>query len=239
MTKYYLGCDPDMHRTAFAVVDDKGQCCGVWVVKVKEHTERDAVVHMIHAICVFFTLGQLPEECVKCVVESQEMVYTAKSGRNPRSLLFLANISGAVVSLFRMVYPNAELHLTAPQKWKGNVPKLTHQGRIMLAQGWEFSKRTSKGEKGADRDGYCVPTKIEPPILQSAFEDGDQAQEIGTADWKHINDAIGIARWLRDEDVKLQRFAAAQSRAAQEPQTAEFAALPVPKPKKQRRGKKS
>jgi hypothetical protein len=191
---YYLGVDPDLQATAVAVVNDEGIPVAVYCLKHKGTTGRDAVVSMIDMMGAFMVGDNLPEaEVAAHAVESQEIVYAAKMGRNPRDLALLANISGAFCAMLRLVYSEALALLPAPQKWKGSVPKPVHQARILSDIKWE-AKRV-----GTDNDGYCYPLNTEKLSVIGI-------EAINKGDWKHVMDAIGLARFAREQHLKSGKF---------------------------------
>lgn len=113
------------------------------------------------------------------VVEGQEISYTARSGGNPRSILFLATTAGGWLSQASDLATGKVLFPT-PQKWKGTVPKRIHQSRI-------YKKLGIPSEVvGKDKNAYARPVST-PDVLG--------ANELNKADWKHVGDAAGLALW--------------------------------------------
>jgi len=183
---YFIGCDPDLHCTAIAVVDENGKVSLVKAIKVpqtKGRVNQVAVLDMIQAI--YEKLQAAIALGVKCVaVESQEIAYTARQGVNPCDLVMLANISVALGKRFLTGYGRTiQLLMPVPQEWKGSVPKQIHQARILNRVDWLCAKA------GSDpKTGYCYPTSL----VAESFG-------LNKGDWKHAVDAIGLALWARDE----------------------------------------
>lgn len=125
-------------------------------------------------------LAELDEPtCIAVCVEGQELVYTARSGANPRDLAILANVSGALIS--EASHETNNILLPSPAEWKKQVPKAIHQARIYTTIGWEFES-VGKDKKR----GYCRPTSVPADLITG---------KINKSDWKHIGDAIGLAQW--------------------------------------------
>jgi len=208
---YFIGADPDMHTTALAVVDAAGSVLAVFVIKSPDQTDRAACMAMVSEIRDFFVSDQLPRGCFAFAVESQEIAYTAKGGKNPRSLLLLANISGALLASAHFLWGSNDgstgdktgdgtlLMLPAPQAWKGSIPKQAHQLHVLRELGWEPEK------VGPLKTGYCRPKVIPATVLN--------ADVINPSDWKHVIDAIGLARWAWASHNKQTAISAAVASA--------------------------
>lgn len=199
---YFVGVDPDMHHTAIAVVDVDGQVVMVGMVKTKDCKEREAIVEMSHALADYFMADELPRNIHTLVVESQEISYTAKSGKNPRSVMMLANISGAVLAAAKVFYSIQgqdcrNVFLVPPAEWKGQVPKQIQQARTLQRLGWGFIKT------GPKLTGYCYPEKVPTNVIG--------IENILQGEWKHVLDAIGIALWAHDSFIKDQAIELAKS----------------------------
>jgi len=176
----FLGIDPDLHSLAIASVGIGPVVRSLRVVNSKGSTERDAVVDMASALAKL----QLPETPTVVVVEAQEVVYTARSGANPRDLINLAAVAGATVCKMKMLFPSASVWLTPPGTWKGQVPKQIHQARMFSKLGWPYEPRGSK-----IRTGYCRP------LSYGSQEAPAGAEGLNISDWKHVGDAVGLALW--------------------------------------------
>lgn len=188
-----IGIDPDLHKPSICVLDlETGQPVGVRCFKcAKGKIERDAVVSACLELkgAIRSMLQDLDEPTVKgAVVEGQEVAYSAKDGKNPRSLLMLAPVAGALLQ--ECGYETDNLFFPAPGEWKGQMPKQNHQyHRVFGELGWKAQK------SGKDpKTGYAFP--IAPPRSCDGVED------LNKADWKHVADAIGLALWGRQIILK-------------------------------------
>lgn len=198
---YFIGADPDLHNVALAVVDDAGVPCSVGVVEADGSTGRGAVVQMVLALHTFWcglrVIDLFPlEDIAGFVVEGQELYAGAGKGRtqNPRDIVFLSAVAGAILNRFHRAWPKATMYFPSPQEWKGSVPKDIHQARTCAALGWTYKKAA----------GYCVPEA--PPTLIGAAA-------LKKSDWKHVLDAIALARWARDEHFAKVRRASMLAKA--------------------------
>lgn len=184
MSEWFLGADPDMHAQSIVTIDNDLNLVRLVMLKVSSRTTGiDAVGAMLDQ------LGNLLPDWVfgahAAAVEGQEIVYTARSGKNPRSLLHLAYVSGGLVA---KVSPGCmHTELVMPQKWKGSIDKLIHQRRICRKMGWEYK----------EADGYVIP--------DVDLDDVNTCGKINPGDWKHIMDSVGLALWARDEYIKRER----------------------------------
>ena len=182
-----MGADPDMKRPSIAAIDAKtGKLLAVDCIKVKgKRTAHNGVVDCVAAMrgCFHNMHNVLDfEDIAAIVVEGQETAYTAVSGANPRSIMFLAAVAGAMLA---EATPECKTILfPTPQKWKGSVPKQIHQARVLGKMDLEYTK-VGKNPK----TGYCHP----PLNMADVF----WATEQNKGDWKHIVDAIGLAQWAR------------------------------------------
>lgn len=182
-----IGADPDMKQPSLAVIDYKsGKVLAVRVIKVAEKkTEWEGVVECVKAIrgCYRSLLQDLHEPTVLAAcIEGQECSYSARVGANPRSIMFLANVAGALLG--EAGYECGNLFFPSPNDWKGSVPKQIHQSRVLSSLGWDFEKVGS-----ADR-GYARPTQELPTVMGSG--------EVTKGQWKHLVDAIGLGLWARN-----------------------------------------
>lgn len=182
----YLGLDPDLHRTAIALVDEHNNLVGVGCCRVSAKKKGiQACLSMIGALEEmwhdWFT-GQ--DNIVAAAIEGQDITYTAKRGANPNDILKLAPISGAACAYARVFNRTANIYMPKPVEWKGSKPKLIHHKHICkFMLGWEYEEKA----------GYVIPD----------IPDKDKDSIIGLdtinpSDWKHIMDAVGLAYWARE-----------------------------------------
>jgi len=192
MRQVILGADPDMRRPSIAAIDaDNGNVLAVRCIKVpgkaKNHAGVLAAARATRGCFdeVLAMIGDPP--VVAIVVEGQEIAYTARSGANPRSVMFLANVAGALISeacdngMGKVFFPS-------PNEWKGTKPKHIHQPRILSALGWEY------GVAGTGANRYAYPKHRVENVFGVKGADA-----LLKSDWKHVVDAIGLAQWGRKQ----------------------------------------
>ena len=192
----FIGCDPDVHQPAFAVVDDAGAVVDAFTVPQKKLTNRAAVVATCHALRKELWREGRSDLSFECgAVESQEVYAKGEHRtRNPDDLLLVATISGAALCALSLYCDN--LLLPTPKGWKGSVPKHIHQGRILGSRlGWKYEVRGSEPKRGKKDTRYCIPT--EPPKHLNLL----------ATEWKHAVDAIGLALFAREQHLKALRLA--------------------------------
>lgn len=181
----YLGVDPDLHNTGLALADhERVYAVRIVTVPGKLKGER-AVVEMCKQ--VRFAIPQLLSEHYQerngaevagGVVEGQQR-YVGKGG-TPDVLINLACVAGAAIAqLADHVGPEAT-HRPLPRQWKGDVPKAIHQARLCSRLGWSYEKRAD----------YVVPH-----VLHAKAPVPFGVELLKDAAWKHVMDAIGLARW--------------------------------------------
>lgn len=170
----FIGVDPDLHYTAFALWDGK-QVIALWLAEATGRTERAACMAMSQAIVDAQPDLQGLNDCpvFAYAVEGQELYRGKGKTRNPRDIMFLATVAGAALSYCHDYFAGQDCvsFYPAPAEWKGQVPKDIHQSRTYANVGWESEKRK----------GYAVP--VDAPF------------EFTATRWKHLGDAIGLAQW--------------------------------------------
>lgn len=194
-----VGIDPDLHDLPIAVIDIKeGEArptIGLEMVKVPRLLRgADALLVMAQRMSeVAYSLNfeRVPD---LLVVEGQR-IYPKTRGKkggkapNPNAILRLGQVAGLCLCL------NArERKIPEPREWKGQVPKLIHQGRVLTKLGW-----LSLFEKAGGRDPYYTLKGKEPPP-------GFVGELPNKGDWKHAIDAIGLALWGLDQHRKEVAF---------------------------------
>ena len=203
----FIGADPDLHTLSLVAVDENSDLREVLVIKnLKGLKGREAAVELIHQLVLHgYSMPCLSHPVAALVVESQEIAYTAQSGANPRSLLLIAPLSGALVFLAHCVEIEQVL-LPTPQKWKGSVKKVDHHCRIFKKLGWEYEEKS----------GYCCPV--------AGYEDNLDYLEcfngkLNSGDWKHITDSVGLALYAKSEYEKVKHKEMILERAGHETTT--------------------
>lgn len=176
-----LAVDPDLHNTAWCVLDNARVYGGVLSIS-KSLKGDDAVCAMAESLQ---RLAHVPwiDVCDVYLVESQELHRMHKAA--PKDILRLAQVAGAALATVSHQQPGgAIVRLVSPQEWKGQVPKEIHQARVCKRLGWEFTTKA----------GYCVPN-------EKHLEDFGV---VNLSDWKHLLDAIGLALWwAKSPDPRL------------------------------------
>ena len=196
----FLGIDPDMHSTGIAAIRDwKGKqpfLLHASCVKAKGAKSGEAVVAMCAAIRDHWLESILispPGRCVAFAVEGQEM-YLGKT-KNPRSIMYLAAAAGAALHECIAQYPAAYARFPRPGEWKGQVPKHICQSRVFTKLGLSY---VVKGNTEKD-SAYCVPA------LEHHKYSSIRKGKLNYGDWKHIGDAVGLAWWVREQYIRLER----------------------------------
>jgi len=179
----FLGVDPDLHNTGLAIADKNGNIVWVGCCSVPRDCKgSNAVIAMAKALDE--TLANY--KMLHVVVEGQTINF--KQTRNPGDILHLAHVTGIIVGLLA---PRGwlSLFIPTPREWKGQVPKQIHHQRILDTLGWKYNVHP----------GYCVP--INPPV--------DMGIPLKGTQWKHVVDAIGLARWgWKESTVRSRRVVA-------------------------------
>jgi hypothetical protein len=186
---YTIGCDPDLHNTAFALCKD-GVPQGAWVChtpKRKGVIQHEAALEMILELD-YFDIHAVQYNGVQCfAVEAQELQRTGiKQHKRPQDIVILGNVAGAALSRAVYMWSSAKAHFPPPSEWKGQIPKAVMQARLYGDLGWGYEMVG----KRPDFD-YAVP-KIPP----SSFSN------IKRAEWKHVGDAILLAIWAHKQFTK-------------------------------------
>ncbi|MCP4897869.1 MAG: crossover junction endodeoxyribonuclease RuvC [bacterium] len=187
--KVSLGIDPDLHDTGLALCASD-RVLAVGVVRVARKLTGDAaVLRMSKALAEYIPpwMAQLqghegfnPAALDALVVEGQEL-YLVKTG-NPDSILRLAQVAGAALSVAQAVGDPTTALIPRPKTWKGTVPKDIHQARMLTRYGWKYKK------KGTGKNQWCCPVSLGPHRILSTVKWPEGC-------WKHIVDAIGLGRW--------------------------------------------
>ena len=140
-----------------------------------------------------------PWSISSATVEAQD-IYRGKT-HNPKNILHLGHVAGlAVMFLYHHISSSCDIFMPEPDEWKGTAPKQIHQARVLTSIGWPFIKI------GGKATGYCAPSSTPGFDLDLNFE--ATKCKISKGDWKHLNDAIGLARWgMQRSDAYAVRVA--------------------------------
>ena len=167
-----LGIDPDVHKCAFAYLNDKGALL-VQVVRQKELKGREAAIALIRQQAFREAVEFMQPDIL--VVEGQDVRYTGKTSyANPQDVCNLALITGAALALSCAPKKYSPL----PREWKGTVPKGVKQCRILDSLGIDY-------ELAGGKDPYPVPVDFERYCIG----------KVNASDWKDLTDAVGLAAW--------------------------------------------
>lgn len=167
-----LGIDPDSTTTAWALVEDSNlTAVGVWRTKraIATLTLRELLTQVERTLDV--------EKPDFVVVEGQS--YHAGSPASPADIIKVAHIAAGVIGIVIARGLSSRVALPEPERWKGQVPKVIHQGRTFVSLGLAY-------DHGQE---YCWPTD---PAQVRKIRGG---QEISRTGWKHVGDACGLALW--------------------------------------------
>lgn len=191
---FYVGVDPDTHNCAYAIVDSV-KVVAVGVIRQKHRKERQATLAMCAAVAEHLRaradggMWPLPAEVLGFAVEGQELYLKGPTRtKDPRDILFLAPVAGAMIQALTFMHPEAVQMFPSPGKWKGSLAKKVHQVHVCKRAGWRC-RLSSNG-----KDAYCVPEPV---------PDVPGAKDLGQSDWKHVLDAVGLAQWARDQYERL------------------------------------
>lgn len=179
---YALGIDPDLHDTSLAVWEDGlPKWAIVAHVKKQKCSQQDAVVEMAELVSYQFQ-PEFDAGCVGIAVEAQTLQRSGlKQHKRPQDIVILGNVAGAVLGVFCARGLGPMLSFPTPEKWKGQIPKKVMQARLYAELGWGYSMNTD----------YASPVRIPP-----AFDNITKGQ------WKHVGDALLLARWAYENRTK-------------------------------------
>jgi len=196
MTKYFLGCDPDIHNLSFFLIDEMNNVQGIWMVKEKSRYKgqkgRESARIMATAGMRRF-IQALDDDILDSVcgiaVEGQNVTYTAQKGVNPQCIVDLSCVAGATISILSALMPNAKVYFPAPSEWKGTIPKHVKQFRVMRSLDMNYEKKGGKKP-------YPVPHR-EQWSSKSFGPD-----KINPGDWADVADSAGLALFAKDQFLK-------------------------------------
>lgn len=180
----YMGIDPDSRTPALAAVDGTGDLVLVACEHLKMERSSPELINALLRGWVEMEAELLPDDLViaSVAVEGQEIVYSARSGANPRSILLLGQVAGMLMAQALRV---SDIVLCPrPALWKGGVPKHIHQARILKRVGYTPDVKGGKSK-------YCAPRESVKSVIG--------ARGLLDSDWKHVCDAIGLALWAKEK----------------------------------------
>lgn len=200
--EHFLGVDPDLHTTAVALVNHLGRPIWLSICEVdKKLLGREAAIWMAQALP-----GSLRGlYWSSAAVESQEVTYTGRAGGNPRDIVLLAHVGGSALTAVSATPMTGALFFPSPAEWKGQIPKQIHQARVCRDLGWHAETR------GSGKGGYIRPSASAYPNEHPMMERFEK--ENGVTGWKHMLDAIALARWCRQQQIDNATKALALAKA--------------------------
>lgn len=197
----HIGVDPDSDTYTFGAVDREARIVQVAKRKIIRPEKdvlkdsdrlRDIISRGHGALSSFcelvahrgFSIGSI-------TVEAQEVSYTARSGANPRDIVKLATIAGALLMEAETVADkwDCPIFFPAPSRWKGSVVKTISHARI-----FHRAKVPCK-IYGSKSRGYAVP--VDPSVVPGA-------DQVNRGDWMHLTDSVGLAHYGLDEFFKIE-----------------------------------
>lgn len=177
----YAGFDPDLRRSAYASVTATGGL--VYLAVAPMPPKGLSALDMASLACRW--VSQI-EDLPKCMLLAEAMQDYPGSRVNANDLLPLNAISGAAVATAR------EGSLILPAAWKGTTPKAAHHARLCRDMGWKHQVYSD----------HCRPLDAPDWANKAVGKPGN---------WKHVMDAIGIARFLWERETKAARRARARA----------------------------
>lgn len=184
---YAIGVDPDLHDTAIAVWEDGlPKLAVVAHVKRQKCSQQDAVVEMADLLPYY--MPRFDSGCVGIAVEAQTLQRTGlRQHKRPQDIVVLGNVAGVVLGIFAERGLGPLLHFPTPEEWKGQIPKAVMQARMYDELDWGYEMVGRSEEKGKV-GSYALPLRI-----PKAFSNITKGQ------WKHVGDAILLARWAYEK----------------------------------------
>lgn len=174
-----VGVDPGKTGVAFARCTES-DILRVAYVKCKGDADKD-VVTMIRQMAA--VAESFAADCDVFVVEGQQN-YKQEGTKSSAGLFEVAHVAGALLMAATLWAPcSAHLLCPLPAMWKGQVPKEVHHARILSRYSVAFSAAA----------GYCYPSGCARAAKIKGY------QGLNQGDWKHVTDAVGLARWGLDK----------------------------------------
>jgi len=176
-----LGIDPDVHDLSIAAWNDHGPMAAQVVhVKQRKGAYVQSQVRMAERLA-----GTDPDHPMwgapvgRIAIEGQQI-----DGRRarPKDLFTLAHVSGAALAWCMEWFGSAAMFLPTPAEWKGAVAKHAMQARLYSDLGWGYTIH------GAGTDRYARPAEAPKNF-----------QHVTRGQWKHVGDALLLARWAHEK----------------------------------------
>ena len=217
----FLGIDPDMHHLGMALVNEDLRIVRVFTIKNRGPGPQDAVPHGYEAVILMArklaeVLQQSPitnplhpaYSLVAAAVEGQQVYGRYTAGKvDPNDLKNLATVTGFCLMAALGAVP--EVYIPLPAEWKGQAHKRASQ-KVILGRAGVLEHFHEAGSKTQTPSGYMALNDDAPAGLIPGSE------AILSGQWKHVNDAIGLAQYAArtylDGVVKARLLAEANER---------------------------
>jgi len=199
--KIGIGLDPDTIHSGFAaVLAFEGKYIPfAWGILGESITDsKIPIVNSVHRQVITLmqalsTTESYPgsRQHINIAVESQE-VYAGGLTRNPRDLLPLAQVAGALLGVSMQYRHFATFKFPKPAEWKGQVPKNIHHNRIAskldipIEAKKTYTKPTEEGERRLEAMAMSLPANLNLRKFSTQVK-GPQ--------WSEVLDAFGLAIW--------------------------------------------
>lgn len=178
----FVGIDPDLHDLAIGFWN-KGKPVRAEVIHVtrrKGLVQQEAVCDMVRAMWAL--PGMLPLGAISVAIEAQSLQRQGhRQHKRPQDIVILGNVAGAALGIVAAHIGIDRVRFPAPELWKGQIPKAVMQARLYDELGWGYEM------VGKDKS-YARPLRA-----PSVFDN------ISAGQWKHIGDALLLARWAEQQ----------------------------------------
>lgn len=171
MSGLVLAFDPDTKTTGWAVASID-RVLAVGIIKGSPMLRSTAVF-----LETFFKQARSHEPTRLIVVEGQKIYPAAK--QRPNDILKLTHVAGGIHGQCLALCPGTRICIPEPAEWKGQTKKPINQARTYKHYGIQYS---------------VTPTYAYPAGCAVAAKIAGYSK-VSQADWKHIGDAVGLARY--------------------------------------------
>ena len=178
----FIGIDPDLHDLAIGYWDNGPKAAHVvHVTRRKGRTGQTAVLDMIEAMRMEVPFIDRDHDVTALAVEAQTLMRSGlKQHKRPQDIVVLGNVAGAALGMLAGAgYPH--ILFPTPEGWKGQIPKNVMQARLYDELGWGYEMVGKE---------YARPQRI-----PAAFSN------ITAGQWKHVGDALLLARWASQQEL--------------------------------------
>jgi hypothetical protein len=198
--EYSIGIDPDVTRPSVALVRSDGAVIACDCIKVKIPAGTRGGNRLLFTMLAIrghlgtrdWHLRYGKSISISHLVVEGQGIWNNEA--TPDSILKLGIVAGMCMGIYSQWFNPSFLYLPGPVEWKKGVPKHIHQARLCTELGWAFEKH------GTGKGRYCQPLA---PVVAHHID-------FNPGDWKHVLDAIGLARYAFDHESALARRRARQ-----------------------------